>query len=63
MTEQIVALFASSKKIGFKDLYKMMGVNESNMCDNLIEDISDAIEDLMRSGTIELDSTNYLVRR
>jgi len=62
MNKNILALFVSRKKIAYKDIFKMLGVSENNMCNNLIEDIGDAIEDLVISGTLCLDGSNNLRR-
>ena len=53
----------NDKKIEFNIVYKLMGVDENNMSDDLIDNISDAIEELVTSGRLQFDSdSNYLWR-
>lgn len=62
MTKKVMALFASSKTISYNSVFKMLGVNETNMCDNLIDDIGDAIECLVVAGHLRLEIDNNLRR-
>ena len=62
MTKDIMALFVSRTVISYKCVFTMLGVNGNNISDNLIDDIGDAIEDLVISGTLRLDINNNLRR-
>lgn len=63
MSKSVLDLFTKGKKIEFNIVYKLMGVDENNMSDDLIDNISDAIEELVTSGRLQFDSnSNYLWR-
>ena len=63
MSKRVLDLFTKGKKIEFNIVYKLMGVDENNMSDDLIDNISDAIEELVTSGRLQFDSdSNYLWR-
>ena len=62
MTKKIMELFASSRAIEYTSVFKALGVNEDTLCDNIIEDIGDAIEVLVVSGQLRLDASNFLRR-
>ena len=62
MTNKIMELFTSSKAIEYTSVFKELGVTEDTLCDNIIDDIGDAIEALVVTGHLILDSSNYLRR-
>lgn len=62
MTKKVLALFASRKKIYYNSVFAMLGVNENNMCNNKIDDIGEAIECLVVTGQLCLDTDNNLRR-
>lgn len=62
MENKVMALFVSRKKIGYNSVFKMLGVSDNNLCDNTIDVIGDAIECLVVTGQLRLDSNNNLRR-
>ena len=62
MTNKIMELFTSSKAIEYTSVFKELGVTEDTLCDNIIDDIGDAIEALVVTGQLQLDSSNFLRR-
>ena len=62
MTKKIMELFASSRAIEYTSVFNALGVTEDTLCDNIIDDIGDAIEALVVTGQLQLDSSNFLRR-
>lgn len=62
MTKMIMELFASSRAIEYTGVFKALGVTEDTLCDNTIDAIGDAIESLVVTGHLHLDSSNFLRR-
>tara|TARA_B100000035_G_scaffold35515_1_gene26848 strand:+ start:4459 stop:4650 length:192 start_codon:yes stop_codon:yes gene_type:complete len=62
MIKKIMELFASSRAIEYTSVFKKLGVTEDTLCDNMIDDIGDAIEVLVVTGQLCLDDSNILRR-
>ena len=62
MIKKIMELFASSRAIEYTSVFKALGVTEDTLCDNMIDDIGDAIEVLVVTGQLCLDDSNILRR-
>jgi hypothetical protein len=62
MTNKIMKLFTSSRAIEYTNVFKALGVTETTLCDNTIDDIGDAIEALVVTGQLIFDNSNLLRR-